>query len=634
MNRRASCDPVSAAVLVVERVRLLLDAAAGENVAGDLASVTKRLNGPEGEPRRHLAKLFKLAPEEIDVLDAAIAVAVEPALGPRIADLQGMPGRLLPTTVALRRLFGHGPQPVPRTGSSLLTWYLAALHYRNPGEPPMIEVDPAVVEWYFAQPSIAGIDGLSVTRARDFQPLPEWDMATSTTQIGAALGKGTPVRVCIAGLPGSGRADLAAALARALNRRPLSIDLVGGQSPTIASVVRIQRLAMMSNSLTPIWRTDPGNWPPQAMLAPLQFVLLECDAEPRRIEGLVDLVLPMPVLAPASRDTLAKRLLPVAVTKSLSPLGAPRIADLVDAAALGISEAGAFHTMLRQRTRERIQGVGRIVDTHFDWDDLILPEPVKQLLRAIEREARSRNDLLSAPEARRLFEGSAALTALFSGSPGTGKSMAGQILAGALKLDLLVIDTSAISSKFIGDTAKNMTRAFAVAREANCAIMFDEADSWFSRRVENDSVNARHANADTGHLLQLIEAHRHLVMLSTNRRGAIDQAFVRRLRFIIDFPLPQAAERLMLWTRMLAALGLNKNIVAGLAGQLAEPHALSAAQIKSASLTAGFLARERKDKKITLELLRAGIARELAKEGKIGEIVMAPMAWRRVHERS
>ena len=85
---------------------------------------------------------------------------------------------------------------------------------------------------------------------------------------------------------------------------------------------------------------------------------------------------------------------------------------------------------------------------------------------------------------------------------------------------------------------------------------------------------------------------------------------------------------------MLAALGLNKNIVAGLAGQLAEPHALSAAQIKSASLTAGFLARERKDKKITLELLRAGIARELAKEGKIGEIVMAPMAGRRVHERS
>ena len=137
--------------------------------------------------------------------------------------------------------------------------------------------------------------------------------------------------------------------------------------------------------------------------------------------------------------------------------------------------------------------------------------------------------------------------------------MAGQVVAAALSLDLLVIDTGAISSKYIGEFAKNTTRAFAVAREANCGIMFEEADGLFARRVEADSVNARYANADTGHLLQLVEAHPHLVMLSTNRRGNIDPAFMRRLRFIVDFPLPEEAERVELWKRMLSALGVPRS---------------------------------------------------------------------------
>lgn len=616
----ARAPDTSAALLVVERVRLLLDRVGGTDPAlKALRAVDARLKGPEGETRARLQTLFGLTAPEIDALDCALAVAVEPALGPRIADVQGMPGRNLPTSVALRLLFGHGPEPLPRSGSALLTRHLVRLHPGAPGEPAMIEADPAIVEWYFGLPSLAGVEGLSIARATPAAPLAEWQIEDAAARVTAAMTRKQPVRVLVTGLAGSGRAGLAAALAAALGKRAILVATTGEAAPE--AVVRVQRLAMLMPEVAPIWRGDPRVWPVPALLAPLQFVTLEAETEVPRLDGVIDLPLTVPMLAPPSRDRLARALLPPAVAAALSPLGAPRLADLADAAALGISDADSFHDLLRKRTRERVKGVGQILSTRYGWDDLVLPAPVKDQLRAIEAEARARDALLSDPERQRLFEGTAALTALFAGPPGTGKSMAGQVVAGALSLDMLVIDTGAISSKYIGETAKNLTNAFAVAREANCAIMFEEADGLFARRVETDSVNARHANADTGHLLQLVEAHRHLVMLSTNRRGNIDPAFLRRLRFLVDFPLPEEDERRDLWLRMLRALGAAD--AEALAAPLAEAHPLSAAQIKSAALSAAF------DGKITPARLLAGIQRELAKEGRIGEILTPVMGGRR-----
>lgn len=609
----------NAALLAVERIALRLDRAeGGEFDAKALAAIETRLDGTEGETRNRLGALFGLAAPEIDALDAAVAVAVEPALGPRIAALQGLPHALLPTSVALRQLFAHGAEPVPRSGSPLLSWRLLALREGRPGEPAMLEADPAIVEWYFALPSLAGIEGLAIRRADAPVPLAEWNIEATVVRIEAAMAKQLPVRVLVHGLDGSGRSGLAAALAKALGLRALAVSI--GDAPTADAVARVQRLALLMGKVAPIWRGDPRNWPPETMLAPVQFVTLDADSDLPRLEGAVDLPVRVPALAPASRDRLAHELLPAKVAAALSPLGAPRLTDLADAAALGVADPDAFYAFLHQRTRERVKGVGQIVSTRYGWGDLVLPRPVNQLLRTIEAEARARDALLADPDRRRLFEGTAALTALFAGPPGTGKSMAGQVVAAALSLDLLVIDTGAISSKYIGDTAKNLTNAFAVAREANCAIMFEEADGLFARRVETDSVNARHANADTGHLLQLVETHRHLVMLSTNRRGNIDPAFLRRLRFIVDFAMPEEVQRAELWTQMLRTLGVKAKALQALVPSIAEAHALSGAQIKSAALSAAFLA-DGKAARITPELLLAGIRRELAKEGRIGEIV-------------
>lgn len=632
---------LDAARLVVERVRLHLDraeqqaagtpleAAAAEAQQRALDAVARRLAGREGETRRRLLQLFALSPEEADALDCAVAVAVEPALGPRLAALQGLPQAWLPTCVALRLLFGHGTAPMPRAGSPLRSWHLVTLPPGRPGEPPMIEADPGIVEWYAGLPSLAGADGLSLRKLPACEPPPEWEVTTLAARVRAAMQPGLPVRVTVRGESGSGRSSLAAAMAQALGLRPLAVQAAPG-SLNADAVLRLQRLALLMGGVAPIWRGDPLAWPQPGLLAPLQFITLDAEDSLPRLDGAVDLPLPVPPLDSATRSRLAQRLLPASLAAALSPLGAPRLSDLRDAAAAGLADAAALHAFLRERSRERVQGVGHIVQATYGWNDLVLPAPTLALLRALEAEARHREQLLADTERRRLFEGTAALTALFAGPPGTGKSMAAQVVAAALQLDLLVIDTGAISSKFIGETAKNLSRAFAVAREANCAILFDEADALFARRVEADSVNARYANADTGHLLQLVESHRHLVMLSTNRRADIDPAFLRRLRFIVDFTLPDQAERSALWTRMLGVLGVPEGEIEALAEPAAAAHTLSGAQIKSAALSAAFAAQADGGGRLDVDHVRAGIRRELAKEGRIGEL-LTPLTGARMH---
>jgi SpoVK/Ycf46/Vps4 family AAA+-type ATPase len=340
----------------------------------------------------------------------------------------------------------------------------------------------------------------------------------------------------------------------------------------------------------------------------------------------------MPDLAPGSLARLTKQYLPDIPQEAWSPIGAPRLADLRDAADQKLSSMDELRVMLRQRTRERTRGTGRIADLDLEWDDLVLPDRTVSLLRAVEQEARLRQDLLQTGERGRLFAPAARLTLLMSGPPGTGKSMSAQVLARALGVELMRIDVAVTINKYIGETAKNLSAAFEAARGAGCAMVFEEADSLFARRTDADSVNARHANADTAHLLQLIEEHEGLVMLSTNRRANIDPAFLRRMRFVIEFSMPEVGQRQALWEKMLTPLGLSAARRAPLAVALGAEHELSPAQIKGAALSAAYLAAAAGEP-IAHAHLAEGVRREFLKEGRLTTAMAAnpPAAMRSAH---
>lgn len=260
-------------------------------------------------------------------------------------------------------------------------------------------------------------------------------------------------------------------------------------------------------------------------------------------------------------------------------------------------------------TRPRMDALAQRIEAAASWDDLVLPDEQKEILRRIVSHVRQRVKVyqrwgFASKGARGLGIG-----ALFAGPSGTGKTMAGEVLAAELNLDLHRIDLSEVVSKYIGETEKNLRRVFDAAEEGASILMFDEADALFGKRSEVKDSHDRYANIEVSYLLQRMEAYRGLAILTTNRREAIDPAFLRRIRFVVMFPFPDAVQRAEIWRRVFpqqtptadlridrlarlnAAGGHIRNIAlsaAFLAAEAGEPvrmaHLLSAARTEFAKL--------------------------------------------------
>lgn len=206
------------------------------------------------------------------------------------------------------------------------------------------------------------------------------------------------------------------------------------------------------------------------------------------------------------------------------------------------------------------------------------------------------------------------LNVLFSGSPGTGKTMAAEVIAHHLQLDLYKIDLSQIVSKYIGETEKNLNRIFTAATNSNAILLFDEADALFGKRSEVQDARDRYANIEVGYLLQKMEEYEGIAILTTNLRSNMDEAFERRLRFIIEFPLTDAKNRLLIWQGIFPK---NAPCHPSLDLELlAENFEITGANIRNIALTAAFLAADDGQVIEMGHLIRA-MRREYQKMGRI-----------------
>jgi hypothetical protein len=228
-------------------------------------------------------------------------------------------------------------------------------------------------------------------------------------------------------------------------------------------------------------------------------------------------------------------------------------ADGVSAAAARVRAGASAWDACREQARPRLDDLAARIEPAARWDDLVLPAPQLDTLRELALHVRRRATVyedwgFASKGARGLGIG-----ALFAGPSGTGKTMAAEVLANELRLDLYRIDLSAVVSKYIGETEKNLRRVFDAAEEGGAILLFDEADALFGRRSEVKDSHDRYANIEIGYLLQRMEAYRGLAILTTNLRGALDQAFLRRLRFVVQFPFPDATQRAEIWRRVFPA---------------------------------------------------------------------------------
>jgi ATPase family associated with various cellular activities (AAA) len=203
----------------------------------------------------------------------------------------------------------------------------------------------------------------------------------------------------------------------------------------------------------------------------------------------------------------------------------------------------------RVQARPRLDELSQRIESSADWEDLILPDPERQVLKEVAAHVKQRSHVYENWGFGAKSKRGLGISALFAGGSGTGKTMAAEVLAKELKLDVYRIDLSSVVSKYIGETEKNLRRVFDAAEGGGVILLFDEADALFGKRGEVKDSHDRYANMEVGYLLQRMEAYRGLAILTSNLKGSIDQAFLRRIRFIVQFPFPDATQRAEIWRK-------------------------------------------------------------------------------------
>lgn len=268
----------------------------------------------------------------------------------------------------------------------------------------------------------------------------------------------------------------------------------------------------------------------------------------------------------------------------------------------------------RSHSNPRLGTLARKIEPRYAWSDIILPADQLALLQEIVAAVRGRPQVLDAWGVGRKLARSSGVPILFAGPPGTGKTMAAEIIAGELELDLYGIDLSTVVSKYIGETEKNLERIFGEAQSSNAILFFDEADAIFGKRSEVKDAHDRYANIETSYLLQRMEAYDGVTILATNLRANLDEAFTRRLQFAVDFPFPEEEYRLRIWQTLFPpTLPRAADVDFGL---LAGRFRLAGGNIRNVIVSAAYLAAA-DGRQVTMEHLLHGVRRELQKMGRL-----------------
>ena len=255
----------------------------------------------------------------------------------------------------------------------------------------------------------------------------------------------------------------------------------------------------------------------------------------------------------------------------------------------------------RSLARPRLENLAQRIVPCAGWEDLVLPQLQIQTLRQLASQVRHRMKVyetwgFSAKGRRGL-----GVSALFAGESGTGKTMAAEVLAWELALDLYRIDLSAVVSKYIGETEKNLKQVFDAAEEGGVLLLFDEADALFGKRSDVKDSHDRYANIEVSYLLQRMEAYQGLAILTTNLKSALDKAFQRRLRFTVNFPFPDATQRESIWRRIFPA----KTPTQGLDHQKLAQLNVAGGSIRNIAVNAAFAAAESRTPVQMAHLLQA-----------------------------
>jgi AAA+ superfamily predicted ATPase len=523
-------------------------------------------------------------------------------------------------------------------------------------EPPYLSrslrVADRVVDELAEVPSAGRLDGLTLRpsaggRLDQLQVPPELRqrLGSLAAAWSSPAGRRGPPVVAFEGLHGTEREAAAAGLAAAVGRPLLELrlpSLLGTTPPTgwVTAVVReavLQEALLLVTGAELLAGDEPRAGELRHALAPLLEVppvpvMVCCEAAAqlgRHLPRVRLLAVRFPMPSATDRLALWRR---AAAAQGLATADADlaevasqflvtsdQIDDAVAVAghlatpdgSVGLAE---LQEAARAQSRHGLSALARRVDPRFTWDDIVLPEATRRQLQEIVVTLRQRHLVQDRwGFGRRLTRGEG-LNVLFSGPSGTGKTMAAEVLARQLGLDLYAIDLATVVSKYIGETEKNLKRIFEEARATNAILFFDEADALFGKRSEVRDSHDRYANIEIAYLLQLMEQYEGMAILATNLGENLDEAFTRRMHHVVEYPFPDEQARARIWRLVFPGEAPVAGDVdyAGLASRFE----LTGGHIKGAALAAANLAAG-DGGVITMAHVGLGVAREYQKLGRL-----------------
>ncbi|WP_139251488.1 AAA family ATPase [Kaistia soli] len=509
-----------------------------------------------GEPAAldRLGALFSLSPFEEDVLLLALAPEVDGRFGPRYGTAQGRLSAAAVSPHLLARLLTGSERLPPQAlqslspGGMLRRFALIELDERD------LAVHAAITLPERIRLLLCGIEASDdpadlLTRPVPLVSLPD-RLEASSARIAAS--PAVPLQIQIVGPRRSGRRGLAAAIAARLG---LGCRRLTGRPSGASELAALARECVLNNCalLIEIDDTDGSDEAARNLRFLLPMPLFIVSERP--VDGLEDLpVLRLPALQADERLTIWRRSL-------LHPAEAD-LASLAEHFALGPSEIDAIArrrnadpaetwSACRELGSRDLEALTTRIVPERGWDDMVLDPDVLADLQGLAGQISRRSEVHRDWGYRRILGRATGISALFAGPSGVGKTMAAEAIAKALDLDLYVIDLARVTSKYIGETEKNLSRIFSAAEAGGCVLFFDEADALFGKRSEVKDSHDRYANAEISYLLQRMENFGGLSILATNLKSHLDTAFLRRIRIIVDFPVPNASVRRRLWQRAL-----------------------------------------------------------------------------------
>ncbi|MER7706372.1 ATP-binding protein [Kitasatospora sp. NPDC097605] len=569
---------------------------------------------PSGEPARPATALdaltadFGLTPFERDVLVLAAAPAIDPTAAARCAAASGDPGRGYPTfslaLAALDRPHWSALTPV----GPLRRFRLVELDDETALTTSRLRIDERVLHFLVGVPYLdARLHGLLTRIGPPGElPGPHERCAAELARTWTEAGPAGPPHTELTGADRRTRWEIAAAAAHhaglglyAAHREDLPTEP--------AERERLARLWQREAILIPAALLVEGGERPQAphgteaFLTSLAVPLVVSGDEPPPSDVSDRARLTVPPLGPEEQLAIWATALD----------GAPGLAEgdlralaaqfslpghvIRSAAATARRAAGggrdisplAWHAGLTE-ARMSLDELGRRVEPRAGWEDLVLAEHQRATLREIVAHVRRRGTVYQEWGFEAVLRRGLGVTALFAGGSGTGKTLAAEVVAGQLGVDLFVIDLSQVVSKYIGETEKNLRRVFDAAERGGALLLFDEADALFGKRSEIRDSHDRYANLEVSYLLMRMEAYRGLAVLTTNMKKALDPAFMRRIRFVVDFPFPGVSERAEIWRRVIP----ERTPSAGLDPERLAQLTVTGGSIRNIALSAAFQAAE------------------------------------------